>query len=154
MAKTKGDLVLKALRKAGLYSETTVTLAEPQDISNALIDLEDMMAAWQANGIELGYNFAPDNEKPTPHDESGLPAWAYEGVSLKLAVQMCIDNVIVPSDILLTAADNAYQTICISLTTIPSLARRSDMPRGAGNKGAFARNKFYNECKTPGTRGD
>lgn len=58
MAKTKGDLVLKALRKAGLYSNATLTDADPQAIEDAINDLEDMMAAWQAKGIELGYQFA------------------------------------------------------------------------------------------------
>lgn len=53
MAKTKGDLVLKALRKAGLYSNATLTDADPQAIEDAINDLEDMMAAWQAKGIEL-----------------------------------------------------------------------------------------------------
>ncbi len=57
MAKTKGDLVLKALRKAGLYSNATLTDADPQAIEDAINDLEDMMAAWQAKGIELGYQF-------------------------------------------------------------------------------------------------
>ena len=47
MAKTKGDLVLKALRKAGLYSNATLTDADPQAIEDAINDLEDMMAAWQ-----------------------------------------------------------------------------------------------------------
>lgn len=53
MAKTKGDLVLKALRKAGLYSNATLTDADPQAIEDAINDLEDMMAAWQAKGISL-----------------------------------------------------------------------------------------------------
>lgn len=126
MAKTKGDLVLKALRKAGLYSSATLTDADPQAIEDAINDLEDMMAAWQAKGIELGYQFA-DTENgimPLPDDDSGIPAWANDGVALKLAVQVCMDNVIQPSDALLTAADSAYQTICIALTKIPPLERR------------------------------
>ena len=86
MAKTKGDLVLKALRKAGLYSNATLTDADPQAIEDAINDLEDMMAAWQAKGIELGYQFA-DTENgimPLPDDDSGIPAWANDGVALKL----------------------------------------------------------------------
>lgn len=54
MAKTKGDLVLKALRKAGLYSNATLTDADPQAIEDAINDLEDMMAAWQAKVSSLG----------------------------------------------------------------------------------------------------
>ncbi len=98
MAKTKGDLVLKALRKAGLYSNATLTDTDPQAIEDAINDLEDMMAAWQAKGIELGYQFA-DTENgimPLPDDDSDIPAWANDGVALKLAVQVCMDNVIQP----------------------------------------------------------
>ena len=153
MAKTKGDLVLKALRKAGLYSNATLTDADPQAIEDAINDLEDMMAAWQAKGIELGYQFA-DTENgimPLPDDDSGIPAWANDGVALKLSVQVCMDNVIQPSDALLTAADSAYQTICIALTKIPPLERRNDMPRGAGLKSAFTWNRFYIEKDDPST---
>ncbi|EIH6267022.1 head DNA stabilization protein, partial [Escherichia coli] len=79
------------------------------------------------------------------------PAWANDGVALKLAVQVCMDNVIQPSDALLTAADSAYQTICIALTKIPPLERRNDMPRGSGNKSAFTWNRFYIEKDDPST---
>ena len=51
MAKTKGDLVLKALRKAGLYSNATLTDADPQAIEDAINDLEDMMVS--SLGISL-----------------------------------------------------------------------------------------------------
>lgn len=80
-----------------------------------------------------------------------IPAWANDGVALKLAVQVCMDNVIQPSDALLTAADSAYQTICIALTKIPPLERRNDMPRGSGNKSAFTWNRFYIEKDEPST---
>lgn len=86
-----------------------------------------------------------------PDDDSGIPAWANDGVALKLAVQVCMDNVIQPSDALLTAADSAYQTICIALTKIPPLERRNDMPRGSGNKSAFTWNRFYIEKDDPST---
>lgn len=80
-----------------------------------------------------------------------IPAWANDGVALKLAVQVCMDNVIQPSDALLTAADSAYQTICIALTKVPPLERRNDMPRGSGNKSAFTWNRFYIEKDDPST---
>lgn len=140
MAKTKGDLVLKALRKAGLYSNATLTDADPQAIEDSIVDLEDMMAKWQVKGIELGYLFT---EQPLPDDDSGIPAWANDGVSLKLAVQMCLDNVIQPSPELLSQAEESYQSICIALTTVPPLERRNDMPRGSGNKNTFTWNRFY-----------
>ncbi|EIH1067221.1 head DNA stabilization protein [Escherichia coli] len=153
MAKTKGDLVLKALRKAGLYSKATLTDAEPQSIEDAINDLEDMMAAWQVKGIEIGYQFADsaNGVMPHPDDDSGIPAWANDGVSLKLAVQICMDNLRPAPDGLLTAADDAYQTICIALITVPPLERRNDMPRGSGNKSAFTWNRFYIEKDDPAT---
>lgn len=153
MAKTKGDLVLKALRKAGLYSNATLTDAEPQSVEDSVQDLEDMMSMWQGKGIELGYQFADaDNDvMPMPDDDSGIPAWAVEGVSLKLAIKVCIDNLRQPPDPLLTAADEAYQAICIALTKVPPLGRRNDMPRGAGNRTAFTWGRFYVEENDPST---
>lgn len=147
MAKTKGDLVLKALRKAGLYSEETLTDVTPGSMENAVNDLEDMMAAWQVKGIEIGYQFADsaNGVMPHPDDDSGIPAWANDGVSLKLAVQICMDNLRPAPDGLLTAADDAYQTICIAIITVPPLERRNDMPRGAGLKNSFSYNRFYHE---------
>ncbi|HHH1980857.1 TPA: packaged DNA stabilization gp4 family protein [Yersinia enterocolitica] len=148
MARTKGDLVLKALRKAGLYSNATLTDAEPQAISDSLYDLEDMMARLEVEGIVLGYMFS---DHPDPSDDSGIPLWANDGISLKLALQMCLDNVIPASDQLLAEADNAYQTICIALTKVPPLQRRNDMPTGQGNSKSFSWNRFYIERDEPNT---
>ncbi|MDR5020037.1 packaged DNA stabilization gp4 family protein [Yersinia rochesterensis] len=148
MARTKGDLALKALRKVGLFSDATLTDAEPQAISDSLYDLEDMMARWAIEGIDLGYIFS---ENPLTGDDSGIPAWANDGVSLKLALQMCLDNVIPASDQLLAEADNAYQTICTALTTVPPLQRRNDMPTGQGNGSSFTWNRFYIERDTLNT---
>lgn len=146
MARTKGDLALKALRKAGLYSDASLTDAEPQAISDSLNDLEDMMARWQVEGIDLGYLFS---DTPSTDDDSGIPSWANDAVSLKLALQMCLDNVITASDQLLAEADNAYQTVCIALTKVPALQRRNDMPCGTGNGSVFTWNRFYIEPSEP-----
>lgn len=147
MAKKKGEIVLKALRKAGLYSDATLTDAVPQDVEDALHDLEDMMAQWKVKGIDLDYQFADsdNDEHPMPDDDSGIPSWAADAVSLKLAINLCMDHVIQPSDSLLTAAESAYQSVCIALTKVPSLQRRNDMPTGAGNRGVFSSNRFYIE---------
>ena len=92
-----------ARRRAGRYSNAKLTEAVPRAGEDSVNDLEDRMAAWQAKGIELGYLFADsaNDVMPLPGDDSGIPAWAYDGVSLKLAVQVCMDNVIQPSDTLL-----------------------------------------------------
>lgn len=153
MARTKGDLVLKALRKAGLYSDATLTDADPQAIADSVRDLEDMMSAWLIDGKDLGYLFADDANdiQPLPGDDSGLPSWAYDGVSLKLAVKICLDNVIQPSATLLAEAKDAYEIICTALTTVPPLERRNDMPVGQGNRTAFVWGRFYIEKNTPNT---
>lgn len=147
MPKTKGELVLKALRKAGLYSEATFTDAVPQEVEDSLHDLEDMMAQWKVKGIDLGYLFADSEagKHPLSDDDSGLPSWANDAVSLKLAVNLCMDHVTPPSNGLLIAANAAYQSVCIALTKVPSLQRRNDMPTGAGNSKAFSWDRFYVE---------
>ena len=55
------------------------------------------------------------------------------------------DNLRVQLENIKQAADSAYQSICIALTTVPPLQRRNDMPRGTGNKTAFSWGRFYIE---------
>lgn len=44
---TKGEIVLFALRKAGIASDTTNTEVEPQSFEDGMTDLEDLMAELQ-----------------------------------------------------------------------------------------------------------
>ena len=149
MSKTKGDIALLALRRAGIASSATLTQPEPASVGDALDDLELMMAQWLAGGIEIGYL---PTDPPQPDDESGLELWAVEPVALKLAEKVLIDNLRPVPDALASQIQRGYELVCSQVAVIPSLKRRNDMPVGAGNKawpGGWDR--FYIEENTDAT---
>ena len=146
MSKTKGDIALLALRRAGIASSATLTQPEPASVGDALEDLELMMAQWLVDGIDIGYL---PTDPPQPDDESGLELWAVEPVALKLAEKVLIDNLRPVPDALASQIQRGYELICSQVAVIPSLARRNDMPVGAGNKPWFSdRDRFYIEPDT------
>lgn len=150
MSKTKGDIVLLALRRAGIASSATLTQPEPASVGDALEDLELMMAQWLVDGIDIGYL---PTDPPQPDDESGLEVWAVEPVALKLAEKVLIDNLRPVPDALASQVQRGYELVCSQVAAIPSLARRNDMPVGAGNKPWFSgRDRFYIEPGTSSTQ--
>ena len=143
MSKTKGDIALLALRRAGIASSATLTQPEPASVGDALEDLELMMAQWLVDGIDIGYL---PTDPPQPDDESGLELWVVEPVALKLAEKVLIDNLRQVPDALASQIQRGYELICSQVAVIPSLVRRNDMPVGAGNKPWFSgRDRFYIE---------
>lgn len=150
MSKTKGDIALLALRRAGIASSATLTQPEPASVGDALEDLELMMAQWLVDGIDIGYL---PTDPPQPDDESGLELWAVEPVALKLAEKVLIDNLRPVPDALASQIQRGYELVCSQVAVIPSLARRNDMPVGAGNKPWFGgRDRFYIEPDTSSTQ--
>lgn len=150
MSKTKGDIALLALRRAGIASSATLTQPDPASVGDALEDLELMMAQWMADGIDIGYL---PTDPPQPDDESGLELWAVEPVALKLAEKVLIDNLRPVPDALASQIQRGYELVCSQVAVIPSLARRNDMPVGAGNKPWFGgRDRFYIEPDTGSTQ--
>lgn len=150
MSKTKGDIALLALRRAGIASSATLTQPEPASVGDALEDLELMMAQWLVDGIDIGYL---PTDPPQPDDESGLELWAVEPVALKLAEKVLIDNLRPVPDALAYQIQRGYELACSQVAVIPSLARRNDMPVGSGNKPWLSgRDRFYIEPDTSSTQ--
>ena len=150
MSKTKGDIALLAMRRAGIASSATLTQPEPASVGDALEDLELMMDQWLADGIDISYL---PTDPPQPDDESGLELWAVEPVALKLAEKVLIDNLRPVPDALASQIQRGYELVCSQVAVIPSLARRNDMPVGAGNKPWFSgRDRFYIEPEASSTQ--
>ena len=102
------------------------------------------------DGIDIGYL---PTDPPQPDDESGLELWAVEPVALKLAEKVLIDNLRAIPDALASQIQRGYELVCSQVAAIPSLARRNDMPVGAGNKSWFSgRDRFYIEPDTCSTQ--
>lgn len=140
---TKGDIVRKALRKIAVASNATLTNVEPESMADALEDLDDMMAEWDGTGIRIGYKMTSPQ---SPDDDSGIPDFAKNAVSLKLAMQIAPDYVRPVLDDLSREADIAMDNLLVAIVYIPQTPRRGDMPRGQGNKDIFPRGRFYQQC--------
>lgn len=150
---TKGDLVLVALRKAGLASRSTLVQPEPEMVEDALTDLELMIAEWENKGIRLGYQFADEQLGADTGDDHGLLQGDINSVALCLAQRILTDvNRVVPQS-LATQARDAYEAMLYRQVEIPTLQRRNDMPVGQGNKGWGSFDRFYVE-PDPLTTGD
>lgn len=144
---TKEKIVMIALRRAGVASSAMLLAPEPESIQDALNDLENMLANWESEGVVLAYRYT-GKPQPEPSEESGLPDWAIEPVAYNLAIRVCLDNQRPISSDLKRLAFEGLRTLKSRRVTVPSLQRRFDMPRGAGNGSGiapFGRDRFYRE---------
>ncbi|SPP31568.1 hypothetical protein ARAF_0702 [Arsenophonus endosymbiont of Aleurodicus floccissimus] len=131
---TKGEIVLFALRKAGIASDATLTAVEPQSVEDGIHDLEDLMAERQIIFGDLGYQFSAAEENPLPDDVSGLPRKYKHAIGYQLMLRMLSDYGIEPPPRQEVAAATSYDTLLIDTLSVPSIERRGDMPVGQGNK--------------------
>ena len=72
MARTKGDTVRLALAKIGVTSFGYEV--PPDQLRDGLIVLESMMAAWDANGVKVGYKLADTPEQAQAMSDEHLEA--------------------------------------------------------------------------------
>lgn len=130
---TKGEIVLFALRKAGIASEATNIDVGPQSFEEGINDLEDLMAELQITFGDLGYQFSAEEENPTSDDASGLPRKYKQVMGYQLMLRMLSDYGIEPTPRQEASAAAAYDALLTDTLSVPSIARRGDMPVGQGN---------------------
>ncbi|HDT4050898.1 TPA: head DNA stabilization protein [Enterobacter bugandensis] len=140
----KSKIIRLALRKAGIASVTTLTVADPQTILDALEDLEGMIGLWKKQGFDIGYIFSP-NDPPSENEDSGIDQELYFSVGLQLARQILIDNQRDIPDELATQAHDAMIQLRAAFYKPSYLQRRNDMPAGQGNNKSAEWNRFYHQ---------
>ncbi|MDU4001440.1 packaged DNA stabilization gp4 family protein [Pluralibacter gergoviae] len=161
---TKNDLVIAALRKLGIASDTTLTDIEPQSTEGAVNDLEMMMAEWldgcgETPGINVGYLFATDGESPDPGDEHGVASGRLSAIIHNLACRIAPDYKIEPSaKVVSTARYGKEHLIKLSAMSRARHAKNqagypSRMPVGSGNHLASANGWRWFHRRTPGDDG-
>lgn len=127
----KRDLVTQALEELGLASY--VFDMQPEQLESVKRRLDLMMAAWNAEGIRLGYPLA-SLETSDLDEDSMLPDVSIEAVYLNLAVLIGPMFGRVVSD---TTKGRAKMSkdILMSRGFVPPRQRLpSTMPAGAGNR--------------------
>lgn len=142
--RTKGDLVLAALRKLGVASNATLTDLEPQSMEDGVNDLEMMMAEWLGGdvslGINVGYIFADADVAPDSGDDHGLSNNAINAVIFNLACRIAPDYALEATPKLVaTARYGKEQLIKLSAMDRAKAAKCKSgypnrMPLGGGNQ--------------------
>lgn len=129
--KTKQHLVEGAYNFCSLNgSEFALT---PEELGQGLILLNDMMAEWREDGIDLGYDFPESGNSNGELDgASGVPDYAVTAVKTHLALRIApgIAKQLTPEA--KASLNQSYERLCSRFATIPTT--KSPMSRGAGRK--------------------
>lgn len=128
---TKKQLIEKAFRAIGLGSAFNVG---PEEMQDALDDLDTMMAAWAGVGLHLGYLLPTNADDATTSAVSGLPDDAVEAVILNLGIKLApgYGKMLAPET--KTSARAGYLTLLRKAVQPTPQQMPDTMPRGAGNK--------------------
>jgi len=128
MSKTKGEIVSAAFRKATISGITSQPTGD--ELAGAVETLEDMMRELESKNACLPYNY---EDEPCLSSESNIPQQWYHAVQSRLAVLLCSDYGIQPSQTLTGQARQAWTSMIGKLTKPKQIGQTRRMPRGSGN---------------------
>jgi len=124
--RTALKIIERAFSKAGIKpAEASLTASEIEDGLDAL---NDLLAAWGANGTLKGVNpvMNPSDEMITPREAD----WALKS---NLGVIISGEYGEQVNKILLTEADNALSEFLSATTNLDQIPYPSTLPKGSGN---------------------
>lgn len=132
MSFTKRQFVEKAFAKIGMAGY--IFDLQPEQLQDALRDLDSMMEAWSAKGIRVGYPAPSSPENSDLDEETGVPDSANEAIYYSLGVRIAPDYGKTVSPSVAFFAKQAYDQL-LALAAVP-MERQfpGTMPSGAGNK--------------------
>lgn len=144
MTMQKIQIVNLALRRSGIASSAVLMQPEPQQVADALGDLDSMMSMIIQDGVKLPYIFTTNVDGiPDGNEDSGLELWTLEAIALKLAQRILIDMQRNLTPEMNAVLKEQWDQIKIQFYEVPSLKQRNDMPTGQGNNPYFAHDRFY-----------
>lgn len=132
MGWSKRKFVTKAFSVIGMAGY--VFDLEPEQLQDALLDLDSMMAAWNIKGIRVGYPLPSDPSFSDLDAETNVPDSAYEAISygLSLRIAPAYGKTVTPQ--VAFFAKTSYDTL-LGIAAMPMERQLpSTMPAGAGNK--------------------
>ena len=151
MSITKARLADRIHKALGINSRFTE--ADPSQVVDTLNSVNDWMNSNGGLGIRLGWVETPEDEDPNPNEESGIPAWAVQGVVYSCAALVAPYFDKEPSQLILKYASDGMQTIMARTAYIQRVNYPSTMPLGTGNKSPYGPN-YYRYCDPIQTSGD
>lgn len=139
MAKTKGELCIAAFRKAKISGITSTPTGD--ELAGACETLEDMMRELISKNAVTTYAY---EDSPSLSTDSNLdPKW-YHAVQSRLAVLLCNDYGLDPSQSLMAQARQGWSSMIGKLTIPVQNGQPNRMPRGSGNTYRFPTwTRFY-----------
>tara|TARA_R110002033_G_C3897243_1_gene239765 strand:- start:2860 stop:3579 length:720 start_codon:yes stop_codon:yes gene_type:complete len=139
MSKTKGELVAAAFRKAQISGITSQPTGD--ELAGAMETLEDMMRELDSKNACVNYEY---EDEPCLGTESGLESKWYHAVQSRLAVLLCSDYGIEPSQTLMAQSRQAWSSMIGKLTLPRQNVQPRTMPRGSGNTVRFGNwSRYY-----------
>lgn len=127
MSVTNADLIADALRELNVISEIQTPSAE--QYAHALRKLNQMMAKWLEEGIEIGYY-----PQTSASDTCPIPDYAETGVTLSLAISCASNYGATVSMELGATASSAYDTILrTAMNARLPVGRMLNRPRSEGD---------------------
>jgi len=141
MSWTKRQYVLKAFSKIG--KAAYVYDADPEELQDALDDLEAMMAEWYEDGIQMGWPIDDDLDTVTD-----MPRRANSAIYHGLALRIAPDYGITPAPRVRTLALQGYNRL-LGHYTKPPQRKRISAPSGAGNRWRYGNSSAYNRFTRP-----
>lgn len=131
------EVIVDALEDVIIQAEEAPI--EQSEARAAIRALNDMMNAWDAIGVSLGYTQVSDLA-----DLITVPLGAIRGIKANLALELCPKYAIAPTQSLLAKAKAGY-TACVNLAIeMAEASYPSTLPQGSGNTyPGYADNTFY-----------
>jgi hypothetical protein len=125
--------VLKAALQRILVQASEADL-EPDEYQDAIFAMNNMVLAWDAEGIQLGYTEVSDLG-----DDVTVPVGALRGLIANLAIEVAPDYNGTISPGLAMAAESGMRAIRLIGQSVPTSAYPYTLPVGSGNEGSESR---------------
>ena len=131
MSYTKREIVTAALAEIGL-SSYAFDLSTDQ-LNQALMRLDAMVAEWNARGVRLGYPVPGTPGGSSLQDDSGIPDSAWTAAVTNLALQVAPSYGKTVSNQTLATARQSWNTL-LAIAAAPIEMNLGMVPLGSGNK--------------------
>lgn len=132
MSWTKKQLAKLAFSELGL-ARYAYDL-RPEQWQEAVAVMESMVAAWNEEGIRIGFSVSSDPESVDPDVASGIPDWANRPVYMNLAIALAPRYGKTPSSFTAAAARSGYDALALRMAMPVGRQLPAGTPVGAGNK--------------------
>ena len=139
---TKAQAINFAFRKAGIASGALNANPDANMVEDAFEDYQALVNEYAQQMNIRPYNSVP----PEINDYTGLSDLGSQAMAYQLAMRLCPEYMIEPSQQLMSVAATTLENFRISVLTVPILERRDDMPVGQGWKMTHGWGAFYHQA--------